>query len=76
MGILRPSLVKSCIYYIEQLPSTAISKEKRECIIAALRKRVPPNPEKTDAEYKCAECGTYVNNAMRFCPHCGQRRKV
>ena len=41
MGALRPSMVKSTLVYIKNLPDDKISPAKRECIIQALEKQLP-----------------------------------
>ena len=73
MGILRPSMIKSCIIFIERLPDTSISPEKKKCILSALNKRIPMNAIYLDESLKkCPDCGAKFRKA-HFCPNCGQR---
>lgn len=66
-------MIKSCIIYVERIPDTEISPDKKNCILSALNKRVPMNAVQINENLrKCPDCGAKFRKA-HFCPNCGQR---
>ena len=84
MGATRPSMVKSCIVFIERMASDRIREEKRECILTALREQLPEKPLRVEklADFNgdvysmrgiCPRCGTSVKTPMTICYNCDRR---
>lgn len=83
MGVLRPSMVRASIVYMQNLKAEQISEEKRACIIEALKRQLPKVPKEVRVERnngkavelsgRCPRCGATVKTPQCICKICGQR---
>ena len=78
MGALRPSMVKSCMVYVQNLRDYQIGEEKRACILEALEKQLSKEAvnigrigEKTRCD--CPRCGGGILSPEIYCSSCGQK---
>lgn len=78
MNVLRPSMTKSTLAYINE-HKLEMPSDKQECIKKALEKQIPKlfSALKYGNETKmfCPSCSGTISIKDDYCSHCGQRIK-
>lgn len=78
MNVLRPSMTKSTLAYINE-HKLEMPSDKQECIKKALEKQIPKlfSTLKYGNETKmfCPACSGAISRKDDYCSHCGQRIK-